>query len=141
MMLRWQWMHSAALAAICLASCGCGRSSGPARVAVAGQVDRAGAPVSEATISFLPIGPEGGPAAMTSVMDGKYQFERRLGPSPGKHRVLVAPTSSAKRERFEMPTGGADSRAAGVAAPAPVRWETEVEVPDAEACELPIHLK
>ena len=141
MMFRWQWMHPAALAAICLAGGGCGRSSGPARVAVAGQVDRAGIPVAEGTISFLPIGPEGGPAAMTSVADGKYRFERRLGPPPGKHRVLVVPSSSAKRERFARPAANAKSSSGDGAAAAPVRWETEVEVPDAQACELPIHLK
>lgn len=141
MMLRLQRLQAAALAAICLAGGGCGRASGPVRVAVGGQVDRAGAPISEATISFLPIGPEGGPAAMTSVTDGKYRFERRLGPPPGKHRVLVVPTPSAKRDRFNAPGGDAKSRAADGAAPAPARWETEVEVPDAEACELPIHLQ
>lgn len=141
-MLGLQRMQAATVAAaICLACGGCGRSNGPARVAVSGQVDRAGAPVAEGTISFLPIGPEGGPAAITSVADGKYQFQRRLGPPPGKHRVLVAPTSSAKRERFETSAGGANSRAADGSAASPVRWETEVEVPDAEACELPIHLK
>lgn len=78
---------------------------------------------------------------MTSVTGGKYQFERRLGPPPGKHRVLVVPTSSAKRERFETSAGDANSRTAVGAAAAPVRWETEVEVPAAETCDLPIHLK
>jgi hypothetical protein len=110
-------------------------------VAVGGQVDRAGEPVAEATISFLPIGAQGGPAATTSVANGKYQFQRRLGPSPGKHRVLVVPTSSAKRERFETTAPSARSRATDGVAPASVRWETEVEVPDSKACDLPIHLK
>lgn len=140
-MLGLQRMQAAIIAAICLAGCGCGRSDGPSRVAVGGQVDRMGAPVEEATISFLPIGPEGGPAAITAVANGKYQFQRRLGPPPGKHRVLVVPTSSAKRERFEAPPGDANSRAADGAAVSPVRWETEVEVPDADACDLAIHLK
>ena len=144
-MLGMRRLQAAMLAAICLAA-GCGRSSGPTRVAVGGQVDRAGTPVAEATISFIPVASQSGPAAIAPVENGKYQFERRLGPTPGRHRVLVVPAAPGKRERFEAPAdrgAAADSTSNGAdnaAAVRPIRWETEVDVPDAAACDLPIHL-
>ncbi|HWB09550.1 MAG TPA: hypothetical protein VG826_10010 [Pirellulales bacterium] len=131
-----QWLVVAALHATVV---GCGASGGPARVAVRGEVDVGGREAPDGTISFLPLNAGGGPAATTSVKAGRFQFDGKHGPSPGRHRVLVVSAASSKQQRF-----GADGAAAvgsEQGASPQERWQTEVDVPNETSCELPIHLK
>ncbi len=136
-MLAWfltgRWF---AMAAFLVAASGCGASHESSRVAASGEVDVAGRPAPDATISFAPLGPAGGPAAVTSVRDGKYRFTSKQGPPPGRHRVLVIVADGGKQQRFD-----AAPDAAAAPAVASGRWQTEVDVPDQAACELPIHLE
>jgi hypothetical protein len=135
--LTWPRFACALLCAVC---CGCGQSGGPARVAVSGQVDRAGAPTPNGTISFLPV--QGGPAAITAIEAGRYRFDRKRGPPPGRHRVLVIAASSRKQQRFAADPGAdLPDEELQAADSSPARWEIEVDVPDQASCEIPIRLK
>ncbi|HVX60100.1 MAG TPA: hypothetical protein VHC19_05860 [Pirellulales bacterium] len=125
-----------ALAAVLVASSGCGTPDDSSRVAASGLVDVAGREAPDGTISFAPLGPAGGPAAVTSVKAGRYCFTARQGPPPGRHRVLFIAEEGGKQRRFD-----AAQDAAAAAAAAPGRWQTEVEVPDQAACDLPVHLE
>ncbi|MDB5338811.1 MAG: hypothetical protein JWN70_4430 [Planctomycetaceae bacterium] len=74
------------LVLVAIAGCG-GTTSGPEREAVSGTVTREGIPVDNGTILFKPTG--GGPAASTSVKDGKYAFDKQNGPVAGRQQVEI----------------------------------------------------
>jgi hypothetical protein len=48
-----------------------------------------GVRVARGSITFLPVSGNLGPAANTSILDGKYRFTKQTGPSDGPHRVLI----------------------------------------------------
>ena len=63
---------------------------GAQRLPVKGTVLQQGQPMPAGSISFLPIEGTSGPAANTSITQGKYQFTQANGPVAGRHRVVIA---------------------------------------------------
>jgi hypothetical protein len=61
----------------------------PAGSSVQGQVSLAGAPLDEATISFVPVEPETNPPAWANVSRGQYAIAPTDGLKPGKYRVEI----------------------------------------------------
>lgn len=80
---------AAGICFVSLVGSGCGHDSGPQRFPVHGRVSRAGAELSEGSISFLPADGNEGPAASTGIVDGEYRFTTQDGPVAGPHRVVV----------------------------------------------------
>ena len=71
-----------------LAVAGC--SSAPLeRVAALGAVQFDGRPLATGKITFLPIDRTKGPAAVATITDGFYEFDRVTGPVVGRHRVEI----------------------------------------------------
>jgi hypothetical protein len=68
---------------------GCGRSGEFERLPVGGTVSQAGGEKINGSITFLPADGKPGPAAIGSLLDGEYQFNRQNGPAAGPHRVIV----------------------------------------------------
>jgi hypothetical protein len=66
-----------------------GCDSGPKRVDVRGKVTFDGKPVPEGEIRFIPVGPNAGPAAGGSIVQGKYEVGGKGGVSVGKNRVEI----------------------------------------------------
>lgn len=70
------------------ATLGCGGGyDGPDRYALYGTVTREGEPLREGTIQLTPNG--GGPAAMTAITEGEYEFTAETGPVVGDHEVKI----------------------------------------------------
>ena len=65
---------------------GCGGDGIP-RVAVEGSVSFEGSPVTEGSITFIPVA--AGPAAGTTIENGRYLIAEDKGPSPGEYRVEI----------------------------------------------------
>jgi hypothetical protein len=79
------------LAAILLFACltsftGCGPSPG---AAVSGQVTLDGAPLDDATITFVPVGSGQRQAAWTTIKDGHYKIVAKDGLGNGQFRVEI----------------------------------------------------
>jgi len=114
-----------------VAGCGSGKS-GPERVAVSGTVQRSGQPLSNASISFLPKEGHKGPAATTSIEEGRYRFTKATGPVAGAHRAVIRinPAKSAMKQVIdgEEPGNQAVSRPGGP-------WEFDVDVPTEDSFE------
>ncbi len=68
---------------------GCGRPSGPRRVAVRGAILFDNQPLKAGRIKFTPIDTSKGPTAVATVTDGFYDFNARNGPVVGKHKVQI----------------------------------------------------
>jgi len=120
-------------------SAGCGSGeSGPERIAISGKVARAGSPLSNASISYLPTDGHKGPAATTGIEDGEYRFTKKTGPTAGPHRVVI---------RLSPP--GKDLGPADPEAPAkgqipdenPKSWEYQVDVPAEGPFDKDFHLE
>ena len=82
---------------LALALTGCG---GKRPVPVQGVLTLEGTPVTDATVVYMPDGPEGGrPATGFTAPDGKFElttYKLHDGALPGKYRVLVRKTEAAK---------------------------------------------
>jgi hypothetical protein len=79
-------MTLAVLAAVLF---GCGQKpTGPDRGVVHGKITLDGQPVANGTVSFVPMGPGGGPACALPLKDGQYASDIK-GPVVGKSRVEV----------------------------------------------------
>lgn len=74
---------------------GCGRSDGLHRVEVHGSVAVQGQPVAQGLVTFRPARGSKGPAAGTSIMDGKFQIPVERGPTTGPHEVEIKIVSAA----------------------------------------------
>jgi hypothetical protein len=72
----------------CVLSLGCGRANS-GRVPIFGRVAAPGNEPFAGTISFIPMAGETAPAAVGSIVDGKYRFDTTDGPGMGKYRVLI----------------------------------------------------
>jgi hypothetical protein len=68
---------------------GCGQRNSPARLPIYGTVTLAGGEKPNGSISFVPDDGNSGPAAMTALAEGRYQFNETNGPTPGPHKVIV----------------------------------------------------
>ena len=66
---------------------GCGGSYAPPRAAVSGKITLDGEPLSQGTITFVPLGE--GVAASGEIANGQFSIDAGKGPSPGKCRVEV----------------------------------------------------
>ncbi len=72
-----------------LVTSGCGRPTGPQRVAVRGAILFDGQPLPAGRIRFVPADGTKGPSAAGSVEKGFYEFNSANGPVVGKHRVEI----------------------------------------------------
>ncbi len=109
---------------VCLAGLlivvGCGGGEGPERIVVSGKVERGGQPLTNASISYLPVDGHEGPAATTGIVDGEYRFTAETGPVAGPHQVVIrlgAP-GNVLRETDVRPVAG------------PSSWQLTAEVPE-----------
>jgi hypothetical protein len=73
------------LALVSLMGCGSGGSG----VAVLGKVSFDGQPLTEGSISFIPIEGTNGPTVGSSIKSGSFSIDRGTGPRPGKYRVEI----------------------------------------------------
>lgn len=85
---HWR-LHSASLCLIAVCLIGCGRSPGPQRVAISGEVLFGHEPLESGRIRFTPIEDTKGPAAVAIVTDGIYVFDRENGPVVGKNKIQI----------------------------------------------------
>lgn len=76
-----------------LTTLGCGQSSGPPRVAVAGEVLLDGTPLVEGMIRFIPESGVTGPATAGRIENGQFSLGHRDGPVVGRHRVEIEATN------------------------------------------------
>ena len=80
-------MRMLGVALLVFLAAGC--DSGPKRVDVRGTVAFDGKPVEQGEIRFIPVGPNAGPAAGSSIVHGKYEAAGKGGVPVGKHRVEI----------------------------------------------------
>ena len=71
---------------LCFAA-GCGDSYAPPRAAVSGKITLDGKPLSQGTISFVPLAE--GVAASGEITNGQFSIPAEKGPSPGNCRIEV----------------------------------------------------
>jgi hypothetical protein len=74
------------LALMGMTGCGSGDGSG---IAVSGKVSFDGKPLSDGSISFIPIEGTNGPTVGSGIKDGSFSIDRGTGPRPGKYRVEI----------------------------------------------------
>lgn len=125
--------------AVCTSSaCGCKRATGPKRVALQGKVQRGGTPLPQGVIRFKLIGNGSGPAAATGIQDGRYQFDDRNGPLPGRYEVIIQAVVDSKRSLMQgpRPANLGSSEARHVATP----WTFEIDIPAQSTFDLPFEL-
>jgi len=104
--------------AVCLSLIvGCGRPSGPRRVAVRGAILFDDRPLKAGRIKFTPIETSKGPTSVATVTDGFYDFDARNGPVVGKHKVQI---ESIVEPGFELDDEGAYAQRAKQQTGAPV---------------------
>jgi hypothetical protein len=127
--------HAACLGSLFCAAlvCGCQRAQGPERMAVGGTVTRAGVPLATGLISFRPARGGNGPAANTSIQEGRYQFDATNGPTAGPHEVLI-------QKAFEGKPTAVTPNEAAAAADVSLPWTFEIDVPANSRHEIPFQL-
>jgi len=112
------------LAGWCVLGAGCSGEDGPRRVPVHGKATLDGAPVENASISFLPADGLHGPAATAVIRAGEYRLGAEDGPVAGAHRVVVLLDGD---EKTASPAG----RAGRLPKAGSVRqWDFRVVVPE-----------
>jgi hypothetical protein len=75
------------LALSSLLGCGSGDGTG---VAISGKVSFDGSPLSDGSISFIPIEGTSGPSVGSDIRNGSFSIDRGTGPRPGKYRVEIS---------------------------------------------------
>jgi hypothetical protein len=105
---------------------GCGQAV-PARAPVHGTVSRFNGEKLNGSISFLPAEGKAGPAATTRLADGEYQFDRKNGPAPGPHVVIIKKIFSKEAALKSMVEK--KSATPGDAAAAKSEWSLTADVP------------
>jgi len=125
---------AAAAAPALLVGCSGG---GPDRIPLRGTVQVGAQPLSTGSISLLPAVGHRGPAATTSIAEGRYEFTRENGPTAGPHRVIVQLSTADKAAMLSEASG----RAPRPEPPGKTRWELQVEVPDREPLEYDVKLE
>jgi hypothetical protein len=81
-----------------------------------GRVQVDGVRVARGSITFLPALGNLGPAACTSIRDGKYRFTKQTGPNDGPHRVLIDMHSTpGQDDAFALEQLNPDTNHTGVA--------------------------
>lgn len=68
---------------------GCGKRDSLERLPVYGAVSLANGEKLSGSITFVPTEGRSGPAATTSIVNGRYQFDIENGPIAGPSRVIV----------------------------------------------------
>jgi hypothetical protein len=106
---------------------GCGRSGGFERLPVGGTVSRAGGEKFNGTITFLPADGKPGPAAIVSLLNGEYQFDRHNGPAAGPHRVIVNKVLPNKKSMLES-RGKPSTPGPATGAPLKTQWTQSANV-------------
>lgn len=74
---------------------GCGTSSDPGRVPVAGTVTLDGRPLSDGSLVLVPL--DAGPVVGATIVGGTFTISRSDGPMPGAYRVEVLSIQSTGR--------------------------------------------
>ncbi len=124
MRCRCQCQYAVVLALIL----GCGSSSTELkRSEVRGTVKRAGVPVKEGSIRFLPADGHDGPAANGAIKDGAYAFTSENGPTAGAHQVVI--TILPSKDELMKIKAGPDNQGPKT------KWEYDVTVPDEDVFE------
>ncbi len=72
-----------------VAAAGCGNGNGTVRLPVFGVVSTPQGDKLNGSIAFVPAENFHGPAALTSVVNGKYQFNQTNGPTAGPYQVII----------------------------------------------------
>lgn len=93
-MIHFKRVRCAFFAALMLAlfTCflnGCGRRTGPQRIAVQGAILFDNQLLKAGRITFSPVEETKGPTAVATVTDGFYDFSPRTGPVLGKNKVQI----------------------------------------------------
>lgn len=112
---------------------GCG-SDGPNRVALSGNVTRAGQPLESGSLSCTPVDGQKGVAANATIAKGRYQFSGDDGPTPGSYKVLIQETltkDESMKRRQDQPKN---------AAPINKPWVKEIIVPDSKSGSMDFEL-
>jgi hypothetical protein len=109
---------------------GCGKG-GVVRLPVHGTVALSNGENLSGSITFRPVEGSPGPAAIATLTDGRYQFDRGDGPTAGPHRVIVMRTVS-KRTLLESRGSKTSpaSKAAAAGAEAKMEWTLSADVAD-----------
>lgn len=85
----WKRCNALALLGIAVAAWGgCGPADPFKHVGVSGKVTFDGKPLTDGTITFLPV--VSGAAAHGTITDGSYAIARSQGPGPGSYRVEIS---------------------------------------------------
>ena len=106
---------------------GCGKSSGPQRVAVDGAIVSSDKLIPNGTIRFLPEPGNNGPVAIVTVTDGLYRFTNENGPYPGKYKAAV---------NLELDYSVLVKMSSSTSEPPRMNWEEAVTVPDQKRATL-----
>jgi hypothetical protein len=105
---------------------GCGHGSAFERLPVGGTVSLAGGEKLNGTITFLPVDGTQGPAAIASLVNGEYQFNRNDGPAAGPQRVIVNKAISKKLMLESRGKAAPPEQAAG--GPPKTEWQKSVDL-------------
>lgn len=98
---------------------GCSGQSGPQRIAVDGIVDHKAQPLVNGTITIVPSGKQGGPAANGMIEQGKFHIPAGEGPSEGPHTVIINLTPQ---------KSGSHTAGGSPQMPPRMRWEFKVDI-------------
>lgn len=74
---------------ITMAGCGASGPPAPTRASVRGLVTWENQPITEGSITFVPVGDTKGSPAMARIVDGQYSLNSTSGPPVGTHRVEI----------------------------------------------------
>ncbi|MDR3636556.1 MAG: hypothetical protein P4L84_22325 [Isosphaeraceae bacterium] len=67
---------------------GCGTSQGHG-IALTGEIMFNGKPISDGSISLVPIAGTSSPTTGATIKGGSFKIDRRMGPYPGKYKVEI----------------------------------------------------
>ena len=101
----------AAVAAVLIASWGCGNGDGLARQAISGKVTLDNQPLDAATITFTPTGMGPAPTSgVTKLSNGSFALGKSEGLVPGKYRVSISlskevPVKPSSKQETDSVTG------------------------------------
>jgi hypothetical protein len=85
----WRFVLLAGCALLTVVPVGCGKNSGPERVAVSGTVKYNGTLIPDGAVRFVPGATSDAPATGVNIVDGKYNAAGRFGVPVGTFVVQI----------------------------------------------------